>query len=121
MAQVELLQNLAELAPVRVGDLADRLHLANSTVSGLVGQMMDAGLVARHTDRSDRRAASVALTDDGRARLAEWERAHEQRIGAALDELSTANRMSVVRALPALRRLAEILSREHPEERRGGG
>jgi DNA-binding MarR family transcriptional regulator len=119
IAQVELLQNLAELAPVRVGDLAERLHLANSTVSGLVGQMMDAGLVARQTDRSDRRAASVALTDAGRARLAEWERAHEQRIGAALDELSSANRMSVVRALPALRRLAEILSRERPE--RGGG
>jgi DNA-binding MarR family transcriptional regulator len=118
MAQVELLQNLAELAPVRVGDLAERLHLANSTVSGLVGQMMDAGLVARQTDRSDRRAASVALTDAGRARLAEWERAHEERIGAALDELSTANRLSVVRALPALRQLAEILSGERPD---GGG
>jgi DNA-binding MarR family transcriptional regulator len=115
MAQVELLQTLVELPPMRVGDLADRLHLANSTVSGLVGQMMDAGLVARHTDQSDRRAASVAVTDAGRARLAEWERAHERRIGAALDQLSAANRTSVVKALPALGRLAEILSSERED------
>jgi DNA-binding MarR family transcriptional regulator len=119
MAQVELLQTLAELPPIRVGDLADRLHLANSTVSGLVGQMMDAGLVARHTDRLDRRAASVAVTEAGRARLAEWERAHERRIGTALDQLPAANRTSVVKALPALRRLAEILSSER-EDGAGG-
>ena len=55
MAQVELLQSLADHSPARVGDLAARLRLAPSTVSGLISQLMTAGLVLRGTDPGDRR------------------------------------------------------------------
>lgn len=109
MAQVELLQVLAEHSPARVGDLAARQRLATSTVSGLIGQMIHAGLVARAVDPGDRRASAVSLTDAGHAQLTAWTQAHERRLDAALAGLDDADRASVRAALPALFRLAERL------------
>ncbi len=109
MAQVELLQVLAEHSPARVGDLAARQRLATSTVSGLIGQMITAGLVARATDPADRRVSAVTLTEAGHAQLAAWTRAHERRLEAALTRLDAADRAAVRAALPALSRLAEHL------------
>ncbi|MEV5504951.1 MarR family winged helix-turn-helix transcriptional regulator [Streptomyces orinoci] len=109
VAQVELLQALADHSPVRIGDLAARQRLATSTVSGLVGQMMTAGLVARAVDPADRRASAVTLTDTGRAQLTAWAEAHERRLGAALDALPPADRTALRAALPALLRIAELL------------
>lgn len=109
MAQVELLQVLAEHSPARTGDLAARQRLAPSTVSTLVGQMMAAGLITREVDPSDRRASVVSLTDAGRAELASWTQAHERRLDAALGALSEKDRTKVRAALPALFRLVEHL------------
>lgn len=109
MAQVELLQVLAEHSPVRIGDLASRQRLATSTVSGLIGQMINAGVVARAVDPEDRRASAVTLTEAGHAQLAAWTQAHERRIDTALAGLDEADRAIVRAALPALFRLAEHL------------
>lgn len=109
MAQVEMLQSLADRSPARVNDLAERLHLAQSTVSGLVGQMMVTGLVTRDVDPQDRRAAVVALTRAGRAQLSAWERANVRRIEDGLAGISAADRAAIHAALPALRRLTEAL------------
>ncbi|MCK7624421.1 MarR family transcriptional regulator [Streptomyces sp. RS10V-4] len=115
MAQVELLQVLAEHSPARIGDLAARQRLAASTVSGLIGQMISAGLVARGVDPADRRASVVTLTEAGREQLTAWTRAHENRLDAALESLDEPDRTAVRAALPALFRVAEFL-----EEGAGG-
>jgi DNA-binding MarR family transcriptional regulator len=109
MAQVELMQTLADGSPARVNDLADRLHLAQSTVSGLVGQMMNSGLVTREVDPVDRRAAVVTLSPTGRDQLDNWEKAHVRWIQTALGRLDDADQAQVVAALPALRRLTDAL------------
>jgi DNA-binding MarR family transcriptional regulator len=110
MAQVELLQSLVESSPARVNDLAERLRLAQSTVSGLIGQMMASGLVDREVDPGDRRAAVVTVTPAGAQRLAEWEEAHVQRISQALAGLDAEAQESIAASVPALRRLTEILA-----------
>jgi DNA-binding MarR family transcriptional regulator len=110
IAQVELLQNLAERSPSRVGDLAERLHLANSTVSGLLALMMHGGLVERGTDAADRRAAVVTLSAEGRRQLDIWESANERRIRAGFEGLSPADRLAIADALPSLDRLATLLA-----------
>lgn len=109
MAQVELLQTLADGVPARVNDLAERLHLAQSTVSGLVGQMMSTGLVTRDVDPTDRRAAVVRLSADGRRQLTAWEKAHVKWIQSALSRLGESDRRSMLSALPAFRRLTDAL------------
>lgn len=48
-----------------VGDLVLRQHLAASTVSGLIGQMITSDPVVREVDPADRRASVVTLTDAG--------------------------------------------------------
>ena len=110
MAQVELLLALDEHGSVRVGELAALLRLAPNTVSGLVQVLVENGLVTRAPDSSDRRVAVVALTAAGRLKLDDWGRAHEQRIGNALDHLGPDDRATVSAALPALARLVGHLA-----------
>ena len=109
MARVELLLALEEHQPARVGELARRLRLAPNTVSGLVQVLVETGLVTRGPDPSDRRVAVVGLTAAGRAQLTDWELAHEQRLGGAMERLTAEDRASVVAALPALNRLVDRL------------
>lgn len=119
MAQVELLQSLAEVAPARVGDLATRLRLAPSTVSGLISQMMATGLVERGTDPADRRVAVVELSEQGRSQLADWNAAHRERIAAALGELGPRERAAIDAALPSLAQLVDRLAEQRGEFRNG--
>jgi len=110
MAQVELMQSLADQSPARITALAERLHLANSTVSGLVSQLINGGLIERGTDPEDRRAAVVELSSTGRATLREWEAAHERRILSALAQLGVEQRRAIDLAVPALAELAWLLA-----------
>lgn len=52
-----------------VTELAERLHLAQSTVTELVARAEQAGLVRREASPDDGRVAYIALTAEGRARL----------------------------------------------------
>lgn len=109
MAQVEVLQTLDESGPIRINELAERLRLAQSTVSTLLGTLTTAKLVLRQSDPADRRASVVELTPDGRRDLSEWLAAHQRRIGSALGRLDAADRAAVLAALPALGRLVDAL------------
>ncbi len=109
MAQVEMLQVLGDHAPLRVSDIASRQRLAMSTVSGLIGQLMNAGLVERAVDPADRRASTVTLTTAGREQLTAWLAANERRIDRALKDLDEPDRARVRAAMPALFRLARLL------------
>lgn len=109
MARVELLLALREHQPVRVGQLADLLHLAPNTVSGLVQTLVEKGFVTRAPDPCDRRVALVELTRAGGTQLADWEQAHEQRIGHALGQLPLADQASIMAALPGLALLVDHL------------
>lgn len=52
-----------------VTELSDRLQLAQSTVTELVGRAEEAGLVVRQTSADDARVALLRLTDEGERRL----------------------------------------------------
>jgi len=56
---------------VSVKDVAAALDLEHSTVSRLLGEMADDGLVVRGSDPADRRRTTVTLTDLGRAVVAD--------------------------------------------------
>ncbi|TWP36039.1 MarR family winged helix-turn-helix transcriptional regulator [Leekyejoonella antrihumi] len=109
MAQVELLQVLANESPMRVRDIATSRRLASSTVSTLITQLMAAGLVQRAVDPDDRRVAAVSLTAAGTAQLESWIEANERHINLALESLPAAQQRAIQNALPALDRLADLL------------
>ncbi|MEO6700147.1 MAG: MarR family winged helix-turn-helix transcriptional regulator [Jatrophihabitantaceae bacterium] len=111
MAQVEILQRLHDEPGLRLNDLAARHRLASNTVSVLVQQLVVAGLLTRNPDPADRRAVRLELSPDGQQMLADWQRAHERRLAAALNRLPTADRRLLGAALPALGRLVDELER----------
>jgi DNA-binding MarR family transcriptional regulator len=122
MAQVELLMALADHAPAKIGHLATLQRLAPNTVSGLVQQLVEAGLASRETDPSDRRVARVTLTEAGHRQLDEWRAAHERRIGSALDRLPPGDREAIMAALPGLDLLVRQLTKPaEPEGDAVGG
>ena len=60
-----------------IGDLAERLQLAQSTVTELVKRAEDVGLVEREWSEDDARVALLRLTPEGERRLANVFRNHE--------------------------------------------
>ncbi|HKT56682.1 MAG TPA: MarR family winged helix-turn-helix transcriptional regulator [Microbacterium sp.] len=109
MAQVELLQRLAEEPGLGVSELAERQRLARNTVSNLAQQMVAAGLLERRGRDDDRRAVTLTLTDFGREQHAAWRRANEDRVHDALQDLGDEERAAITSALPALRLFAARL------------
>lgn len=114
MAQVEMLQRLAEEPGLRVSELAARHRLSANTVSNLVQQMVVAGLVERSEDPRDRRAVTLALTAAGAEQLRSWSAANDRRLDAAMLALPASDRQVILDALPALAALVERL--ENPSE-----
>jgi len=53
-------------APIRMGELADRLLVANSSCNRIVARLVEAGLISRHHGAADRREVLVDLTTEGK-------------------------------------------------------
>lgn len=123
MAQVELLQRLAEEPGLRVKDLADRHRLATNTVSNLIQHMVEAELVQRLPVPLDRRAVTLILTPRGADSLRGWLEANSRRLQSALEALPEADRVAILDVVPALTRLVERLEdadRSHIRPGSGG-
>jgi len=81
-AQWRAINVLVDHDSLRLGDLAERLHIAPRSTTEVVDDLERRGLVDRHPDPADRRATLVALTTEGvaaatairTARVAEAER-----------------------------------------------
>jgi DNA-binding MarR family transcriptional regulator len=88
----------------RATRLADRLALGKPTISAAVESLCKRGLLKREDAAEDRRAATLSLTPDGEAALAEVERG----IIARFDDL-LARVPDPEAAIEALARLGEAL------------
>lgn len=108
-AQVGVLRTVQASPGVASGAVAERLQLAPSTVSTLLRDLVDAGLIRREADDQDRRATRLWLTGQAEARLAAWSSTSEQVLTAALRQLDEDDRRALQQSLPAVRRLAAAL------------
>jgi DNA-binding MarR family transcriptional regulator len=52
-------------APLRMGELAERLLVANSSCNRIVSRLVAAGFISRHHGETDRREVFVDLTTEG--------------------------------------------------------
>ncbi|MFB9683553.1 MarR family winged helix-turn-helix transcriptional regulator [Amycolatopsis plumensis] len=108
-AQVELLRVVADHPGIGVAAAARELHLANNSVSTLVNQLADSGLLRREADPADRRAARLEITAAAADRMAAWRRARTGLVADALARLSEEDTDAIGQALPALEKLMGIL------------
>jgi DNA-binding MarR family transcriptional regulator len=87
-AQLFVLQQLAEAPGASLRELADRTLTDQSSVSVVVGRMVDAGQVMRRTSAADARKTELTLTTAGRALLRRAPPLAQPRLVAALRGVS---------------------------------
>lgn len=104
-AQIELLRAVEKRPGIGVAAAARELHLKGNSVSTLVNQLVDAGMLRRQVDPADRRAARLELTPQASERLGTWRRTKTELVAIKLGTLSEEDILAIGKALPALRRL----------------
>jgi DNA-binding MarR family transcriptional regulator len=116
MAQIEVLQLLAERPGLRAGEVGEALLLAPTTVSTLVGALLTQDLIDRRADPADRRAWQLHLTPEGNELLADWQQSNRRVMRDAAANLDADDLLALRDALPALTRLVGRLDATRTSE-----
>ena len=108
------LELLAQHDGLRIGELADRVGVDDTTATRLVDRLEELGLAERHSEESDRRAIVVGLTADGRELVAGVAAQRQQFFADVLATLDSDERVQLVqlteKAALALRTRSEELA-----------
>ncbi|WP_143261990.1 MarR family winged helix-turn-helix transcriptional regulator, partial [Allokutzneria sp. NRRL B-24872] len=108
-AKVELLLAVKRQPGISVKEVATVLCAAANTVSTLVGDLAEAGLLLRERDPGNRRVVRLALTEDGHTTMADYQDQRRRSVAEAAARLSEQDRADLERAMPALLRLVEVI------------
>jgi DNA-binding MarR family transcriptional regulator len=108
-AQLELLRLVRRRPGLSVTEAAEELVLAPNTVSTLVSQLTEAGLVHRQVDPSDRRVARLELSPDVARKTDAWLDRRILALGEAIGRLSGPDQYRLAATMPVLVTLAEQL------------
>ncbi|MFP5393404.1 MAG: MarR family winged helix-turn-helix transcriptional regulator [Gammaproteobacteria bacterium] len=68
--QLWMMHELADAGVMRVGELAVRLAVQQSTASNLIEDLVKCGYASKHRDRDDQRVVNLKLTEAGKTLLA---------------------------------------------------
>ena len=96
-----LLAYLQYDGPLTVSQLADRLEVAPTTVSLMVGDLSRHGILTRAEDDADRRRRIVAIAPDYAAAIAQWLSGSATAWTEVLAALTPADRATIVAAMRA--------------------
>jgi len=107
--QLWALWELGQFGPVALKELAARMHLDSSTVTGVIDRLSLKGLVVRNIDLSDRRRLSLSLTEKGEEIL---ERAPHPAQGHLLEGLRALEMDQVHSLQVSLRVLESVMNTE---------
>jgi DNA-binding MarR family transcriptional regulator len=105
--QLATLATLERQGPLPLRELAALERVQPPSVTRTVAALVAAGLAVRTRHPGDGRQALVAVTAEGRARLAAERRRRDEWLAARLRLLPDDDLDALLRALPVLERLAE--------------
>jgi DNA-binding MarR family transcriptional regulator len=110
LADYDVMVALDERPGCRIGELGARLGWEQSRLSHQLGRMRARGLIARARASDDRRAATIELSDAGRAALAAAAPGHAELVrGLVFDDLRPAELRALSRwTAGVLGRLTEV-------------
>ncbi|HEX6447185.1 MAG TPA: MarR family transcriptional regulator [Streptosporangiales bacterium] len=108
-AQIELVRLVRRQPGISVAAAAAELRLAANTVSTLVRQLTDGGILVRVPDPGDRRVARLQLTDVASRRLHAWRDERHQRLADAIAALPADRRRVLQEAVPVLLEVADLV------------
>jgi DNA-binding MarR family transcriptional regulator len=107
-----ILCQLADEGPQRLGALATAFGLDPSTITRQVKALEDAGLAARETDPSDRRASILDLTPEGREALDTTRTHRRSRLFEAMSDWSLEERAEFGRLLERFNHAVDRFSQD---------
>jgi DNA-binding MarR family transcriptional regulator len=110
------LELLAQQDGLRVGELAERVGVDDTTATRLVDRLEELGLAERHSEEGDRRAILVGLTAEGRELVAGVSAQRQRFFTDVLATLDADERVQLVRltekaALALRARSQELVTR----------
>lgn len=111
-SEMAVLSTTARHGPLGLGRLAAEEAMNPTMLSRVVRTLEGAGLIAREEDPADRRAATVALTPEGRRLVDRVRTEKADALNRALDRLGAAERAVLTGALASLEALADALREE---------
>jgi DNA-binding MarR family transcriptional regulator len=112
------LAELTRSGPLRITELAVRMHVAQPSMTELVGRLQRDGLVHRTRGAADGRVVLVAVTPLGERTMDERRRLRARRVAGLLDRLEARDLDALEQSVPALDRLLERGTPDGvPEER----
>jgi DNA-binding MarR family transcriptional regulator len=115
LPQLRVLHQIRREPGVITGDLARALGVTVSTTSGLVGKLVDRGLVARTTAPEDRRQLPLRLTEAGAALIGDLSEVSRAFLDQVADELGD-DLPAVVAALESLATAARRVRAAEPDD-----
>lgn len=102
------LMTLDKCGPMSPGELAGLERVQPPSMTKILAQLEEKGLVQRSPHATDRRQAVVAVTDGGRALLARERRERDAWLSTRLAMITPAERDLLARVAPLLDKLAAL-------------
>lgn len=106
--QIWALRTIDRAGVIRTGDLARRMHLHISTVTGIINRLSAVRLVTRLRSSADGRVTELRLTSRGKAILAKVPEPPRSKAHRGLQELSSRDLRSVHRTLLILAKAMDV-------------
>ena len=116
--QIWALRTIDDGDVVSMGDLAQRMHLHVSTVSGIIDRLEAARLLTRERSAGDARVMEVRITPRGRALLAKAPEPPRSKAARGLQRLSPKDLKRVHSALVLIARAMDVEFTRPPEGNR---
>ncbi len=116
--QYHAVQALFEQERLKAGELAERCHVSEPTISKMLKGLEHGGLVERHTDPENRRIVWVSLTPRGRALHDKMIAHFESALVRVMDSLSDDQLRDLIAAFGHLAQLVEGDERRRPPKTR---
>jgi DNA-binding MarR family transcriptional regulator len=109
LSQCHTMVEIARADNISVNELANILGLDKSTMSRMINNLVELGLVTRETDPHNRRYLNIGLTAKGKVLFSEIESGMEQYYSYVYDSLPESKREQILEGLEIL---VEILPNE---------
>jgi DNA-binding MarR family transcriptional regulator len=107
LTQLSAMATLANAGPMSAGELANRERVQPPSMTKVLANLEERGLVRRDVHPTDRRQAVIAITPAGEALLDSERRSRDAWLTKRLGTLSAEERALIQRVIPILEKLAE--------------
>ena len=111
-SQLDLVRLIRRRPNMSVTQAAEELHLAPNSVSTLVRQLTDAGMLIRSADDSDRRVARLKLTEEMRRKVGAFRDRRVALVVEAMRQLSPVEQRQLRGAVGIVQRLSRELQQQ---------